>query len=300
MDPILIATAGHVDHGKSTLVQTLTDTDPDRWAEEKERGITIDLGYAHMQLEDRTFSFVDVPGHEKFIHNMLAGIGSIDAVLFVIAADESIMPQTREHALALRYLDVEQIAVVLTKVDLVDEDLLELLDLELAEWLEEQGWADVPVARFSSKQPETHTAVLDLLSAFNKKVPLAGQAFRMSVDRVFTSPGSGTVVTGTVDRGSLSLADEVVIQPHGASSRIRQIQLHGERVEQVGPHSRAALNLGDMHYKDMGRGDTIYRSLAPENHRRLLVRLEPSIPIGNPNPGICSISTIWQPTSRPG
>ena len=285
MTPILIATAGHVDHGKSTLVQTLTGTDPDRWDEEKERGITIDLGYAHANRNNRAYSFVDVPGHEKFIHNMLAGIGSIDAVLFVIAADESIMPQTREHALALRYLGVEQIAVVLTKVDLVDEDLLELLDLELAEWLEEQGWGDAPIVRFSSKKPETHEAVWALMESFQKKVPEQSQAFRLSVDRVFTSPGSGTVITGTVERGTLKPSDEVVVMPAGSKSRIRQIQLHGEKVDQIGPHSRAALNLGDLHYKDMGRGNSIYRTYVPENRRRLLIRLE-------------SFDSEWQPKPK--
>ena len=273
MDPILIATAGHVDHGKSTLVQCLTGVDPDRWQEEKERGITIDLGYAHLEHDGRSYSFVDVPGHEKFIHNMLAGIGSIDAVLFVIAADESIMPQTREHALALRFLGVAQVCVVLTKVDLVDDDLLELLVMEVDEWLEECGWIHAPRVHFSSKQSETRDIVLKLLATLEKKTPTEHMSFRMSIDRVFTSPGSGTVVTGTVDRGRLAREEKVKILPSGQESRIRQLQLHGQTVEEAGPHTRIAMNLGDLHYKDLGRGNGVFSQTAPDPARKLLVRL---------------------------
>ena len=272
-EPVLIATAGHVDHGKSTLVHQLTGTDPDRWEIEKARGITIDLGYAHVTIDGVTFSFVDVPGHEKFIHNMLAGIGSIDAVLFVIAADESIMPQTREHALALRYLGIEQVHVVITKVDLVNEDLMELLHLEIEEFLEENGWQNAACVPFSSKMPETRQPVIDLLCRLGKKVPSTGLGFRLSIDRVFTSPGSGTVLTGTVDRGRLSLQDRVFLEPGGGESRIRQLQQHGEKISEVGPHSRVAINLGDVHYRQASRGQCLFSRIRPPSASRVLLRL---------------------------
>ena len=273
-DPILVATAGHVDHGKSTLIQALTGTDPDRWAEEKARGITIDLGYAHLTHADRTYSFIDVPGHERFVHNMLAGVGSIDAVLFVIAADESIMPQTREHALALRYLGVEQVHAVLTKVDLVDEDLLELLHEEVDGWLGEHGWPDAQKVLFSAKRPDTIPGVLELLKGLVKKTPADRTGFRLPIDRVFTSPGSGTVVTGAVDRGRLSRDDKIFISPSGLEGRIRQLQMHGQTVSDAGPHTRVALNLGGLHYKELGRGHCVFSKVRPAISRVVLVKLE--------------------------
>ena len=273
--PLLIATAGHVDHGKSTLIKALTGTDPDRFAEEKARGITIDLGYAHCRDGDREYSFVDVPGHEKFIHNMLAGIGSIDGVLFVIAADESVMPQTREHATALRYLGVENVLVVITKIDLVDEDLLALLEEELDEWLDSMGWSGAPRVHFSSQKPETTATVREALGELNKRPALAGSGFRMSIDRVFTSTGSGTVVTGTVDRGDLAKSDAVILAPDEKKCRIRAIQVHGQPAEGAGSHMRVALNLGDIHYTAIHRGDLIFRQpMETQPAKRTLVRLE--------------------------
>lgn len=272
--PILIATAGHVDHGKSTLVTTLTGTDPDRWVAEKQRGITIDLGYAHAEADGRTYSFVDVPGHERFIHNMLAGVGSIDAVLFVIAADESIMPQTREHARALSWLGINQVCVVLTKIDLVDEELLELLDEEVGEWLEAFGWQDAPRIHFSSKRPETTRGVFETLKNLEKKQALSTASFRMSIDRVFTSQGAGTVITGTVERGKLQREDQVHLIPQDRQARIRQIQVHGKSCDAVGSHMRAAINLGDVHYKDLSRGDLVYMGSLPMRSKRILAKLQ--------------------------
>ncbi len=282
---ILIATAGHVDHGKSTLVKALTGTDPDRLAEEKRRGITIDLGYAHTEIAGRTYSFVDVPGHERFIHNMLAGIGAIDAVLFVIAADASIMPQTREHARALAWLGVEQICVILTKVDLVDAELLELLDEEVADWLSDFGWSQAPRVRFSAKRPETLADVTRELTRLHKRSTRPSDTFRLSIDRVFTRAGSGTVVTGTVERGNLSIEDAVLIQPGATPSRIRQLQVHSAPATALGPHTRGALNLSDIHYRELARGDQVFGRIAPEPTRRLLVRLS-------------SFETEWHPGPR--
>lgn len=271
--PILIATAGHVDHGKSTLVKTLTGIDPDRWAQEKQRGITIDLGYAHMSHEGRSYSFIDVPGHEKFIHNMLAGVGAIDAVLFVIAADESIMPQTREHARALAYLGVSQVKVVLSKIDLIDEELLGLLTEEVEEWLIEFGWQHAEQVHFSTKQEQTHQAMKRVLASLVKQEPAQGESFRLTIDRVFTSPGSGTVITGTADRGSLKASELLYIQPLGITARTRQLQVHRENVEKVTAHTRIAINISDVHYKELARGHTVFSKVRPSCTRKLLVRL---------------------------
>ncbi len=281
---ILVATAGHVDHGKSTLVMALTGTDPDRLAEEKRRGITIDLGYAHAELAGRAYSFVDVPGHERFIHNMLAGIGAIDAVLFVIAADASIMPQTREHARALAWLGVSQICVVLTKVDLVDAELLELLDEEVADWLAEFGWDQAPRVRFSAKRAETLADVIRELARLHKKPTRPSDTFRLSIDRVFTRAGSGTIVTGTVERGHLRVEDAVLIQPSATRTRIRQLQVHGAPASELGPHTRGALNLSDIHYRELARGDQVFGRIAPEPTRRLLVRITSFEPDWQPGP----------------
>lgn len=275
---LLIATAGHVDHGKSTLVRALTGIDPDRWQEEKDRGITIDLGYAHRTENDRSYSFVDVPGHERFLHNMLAGVGSIDAVLLVIAADESIMPQTREHALALHFLRCRQVGIVITKCDLVEDDFLELVHAELDDWLSDFGWQDAPRANVANTQPETLTAVTQLLAQFEPQ-PLETQTrFRMPIDRVFISQGSGTIVTGSVDCGSLEKTDKVLLQPGELQSRVRQIQVHGQQVERVSAHQRAALNLTDFHHSDMRRGHVLFQSPGAIETQHVLVRLTPFSP----------------------
>lgn len=272
---LLIATAGHVDHGKSTLVRNLTGIDPDRWAEEKVRGITIDLGYAVLKTPGRVYSFVDVPGHERFIHNMLAGVGSIDAVLLVIAADESIMPQTREHARALHFLGTDQVGIIVTKSDLVDADLLELVHQELDEWLTDFGWESAPRAVISAQQPETMQSVLALLAKFEPKPSELGRFFRLPVDRVFTSTGSGTVITGAVANGSIDKTSSVVCLPHLKQSRIRQIQVHEEPVDRAHQHQRAALNLPDLHHSQISRGDFLFAGISPILASRVLVRLAP-------------------------
>jgi len=283
-DPILVATAGHVDHGKSSLVQALTGIDPDRWAEEKRRGVTIDLGYAHLSHDARVYSFIDVPGHERFIHNMLAGIGGIDAALLIVAADESIMPQTREHARALRFLGIDQVIVVLTKVDLVDDDLLELLHAEVDDWLTERGWPNAPKVAFSVKRPETKASVLAELAKLAKKAAEPDAAFRLSIDRVFTQPGAGAVVTGTVDRGAIAADQQAIILPEEITARVRQFQLHGQTVDRAGPHSRLAMNLSGVHYSQLRRGDLVFSERRPRNGTKILVRLTAFDPDWGPGP----------------
>jgi len=274
-ESLLIATAGHVDHGKSTLVRSLTGTDPDRWQEEKDRGITIDLGFAHHRRNDRVYSFVDVPGHERFIHNMLAGIGCIDGVLLVIAADESIMPQTKEHAIALQYLGVRQVGIVLSKCDLVDPDLLALVNAELDDWLPSLGWADAPRANFTKNDPATGNQVLAILDRFIPKKPTANAAFRMPIDRIFSSPGSGTVVTGAIERGQIVKGDGILVLPHHQASRVRQIQVHGETVDKAQAHQRAAVNVADLHHSNLNRGQVLFMQPGALPRHHILVRLQP-------------------------
>lgn len=270
---LLIATAGHVDHGKSSLVQGLTGTDPDRWQEEKDRGITIDLGYANCSRDDITYSFVDVPGHERFIHNMLAGIGSIDAALLIIAADEAVMPQTKEHALALHFLQVPQVGIIVTKCDLVDDDFLELVHSELDDWLPNFGWQDAPRANVSIKHPQSLEKVFQLLGHFEPKIAHQSGIFRLPIDRVFTSSGSGTVVTGTVVAGHLNKQETLTVMPQNHTSRIRQMQHHSKQVETISRHQRVAINLVDLHHAELKRGQTLFSSPAPEPTQQVLVRL---------------------------
>lgn len=280
----LIATAGHVDHGKSALVQALTGINPDRWAEEKARGITIDLGFAFCNHGERTYSFVDVPGHERFVHNMLAGVGCLDAALLVIAADESIMPQTREHAVALHFLRVPHVVVILSKVDSVDSDMLDLVHEELDGWLPQFGWADAPRVLFSKHQPATCAAVLTALAAVPKAEPLAGGLARFAVDRVFAADGAGTVVTGVMTRGHAALEDSLVLVRDETPLRLRRLQVHGAEVTQVPECSRAALNLARIHYSGLHRGDTLTASPAPFRTKFLLVRLSDFVENWVPGP----------------
>jgi selenocysteine-specific elongation factor len=257
----VIGTAGHVDHGKSTLVKALTGIDPDRWEEEQRRQMTIDLGFAWLRLPDgRQISLVDVPGHERFIKNMLAGVGGIDAVLLVVAADESLMPQTEEHIAILDLLGIQRGIVVVTKADLVDTEWLALVQEEIAERLAGTSLAGMPQVAVSSRSG----AGLDQLrNAISTLVDTAAPAERsrglprLSIDRSFTVGGFGSVVTGTLVGGPLSVGDEVEIMPGGLRARIRGLQNHQHAVEQVLPGSRTAVNLSGVHHTQLQRGDLL-------------------------------------------
>src|SRR5579863_2692867 len=235
-----IGTAGHIDHGKSTLVKALTGIDPDRLAEEKERGMTIDLGFAWLTLPGgREVSIVDVPGHEGFIKNMLAGVGGIDAALLVIAADEGVMPQTREHLAILDQLRVLHGIVVLTKADLVDEEWLELVREEVIEYLAPTTLAKahvMPVSAYTGQGlPELLEQLGRLLDDEQERQNIARP--RLPVDRVFTMTGFGTVVTGTLLDGTLTVGQEVEILPQGLRSRIRSLQTHRNAANVAQPGS---------------------------------------------------------------
>jgi selenocysteine-specific elongation factor len=256
----VLGTAGHVDHGKSRLVQALTGIDPDRLAEEKERGMTIDLGFAWLKLPSgREVSIVDVPGHERFIKNMLAGVGGIDVALLIIAADEGIMPQTREHLAILDLLRVARGIVVVTKKDLVDEELLELVAMEIKETLAGTTLAEAPLAAVSAVTgdglPELVRMIDGLLDSTPPKRDIGRP--RLPIDRVFTITGFGTVVTGTLVDGSLSVGQEVEIVPPRLRARIRGLQTHKKKQDTVPPGSRVAANLSGLSTDELMRGNVL-------------------------------------------
>ena len=253
----VLGTAGHVDHGKSTLVQALTGIDPDRLAEEKERGMTIDLGFAWLKLPSgREVSIVDVPGHERFIRNMLAGVGGIDLALLVIAADESVMPQTREHLAILDLLNVNKGLVVITKKDLVDGEMLELVTMDVEEALAGTALESAPVIFTSATTGE---GLPDLLAAIDKLLDSSAPRRdigkpRLSIDRVFSMKGFGTVVTGTLIDGKFSTGQEVEILPSGQRTHVRGLQTHKRKADTAFPGSRVAINLTGIATEDLQRG----------------------------------------------
>ena len=253
----VIGTAGHVDHGKSTLVQALTGIDPDRLREEKERGLTIDLGFAWLELPSgREVGIVDVPGHERFIKNMLAGAGGMDLALLVVAADEGPRPQTAEHLAILDLLEVPAGIVVITKCDLAEPDYLDLVEAELEDTLKGSRLEGARVVRVSAAArtglDELRTAIDEALDASPPKRDLGRP--RLAIDRAFTIQGFGAVVTGTLIDGALAAGQEVELQPGGQRARIRGLQRHKTRVERLDPGSRAAVNLSGIHTEDIRRG----------------------------------------------
>ncbi len=236
MRSIIVGTAGHIDHGKTALVRALTGIDTDRLEEEKRRGISIDLGFAHLDLDANTrLGFVDVPGHERFIKNMLAGVGGIDLVLFIIAADESIKPQTREHFDICRLLKIPKGMVVLTKSDLVDSDILELVRLEAEEFVRGSFLEGAPIVPVSSITGQGMGELKQELAKMAAAAPPkdAARWFRMPVDRAFSMKGFGAVVTGTLVSGRVAVDQELEIYPIARRVRVRGVQVHGSPVERA-------------------------------------------------------------------
>ncbi len=256
----VVATAGHVDHGKSSLVLALTGTDPDRFEEEKRRGLTIDLGFAHTVLPSGApVSFVDVPGHVRFLRNMLAGVGGVDACLFVVAATEGWKPQSEEHLRILELLGLRHGVIALTKRDLVDDEWLEIAMLEVADHVGGtflDGAPIVPVASVTGEGLDELRAALDVL--VDTTPPSADrQRPRLWIDRVFAAKGSGTVVTGTLTGGTLRHDDTVTVEPGAHDVRIRSIQSLGSGVDEIGPGNRVALNLNGVGHDEISRGDAV-------------------------------------------
>jgi len=270
MRSIVVGTAGHIDHGKSSLVLALTGTDPDRLKEEKARGITIDLGFAHTRVGELDVAFVDVPGHERFVKNMLAGVGGIDAVLLVIAADESVMPQTREHFAICRLLQIPAGVIALTKVDLVDADMLELARAEAEELVAGSLIANAPIVPVSSRTGQGLEPLRQALAAMASSQPARGGegAPRLPIDRVFSMRGFGTVVTGTLTSGTLRVDDDLVLLPGGRRVKVRGVQVHGTQQPSAAAGRRVAVNLGGVDVADVSRGQTLTRDGAFDETRR--------------------------------
>lgn len=267
---VVIGTAGHIDHGKSALVMALTGTDPDRLKEEKARGITIDLGFAHADIGGLAMAFVDVPGHERFVKNMLAGAGGIDAVMLVIAADESVMPQTREHFAICRLLEVRSGVVVLTKSDLVDAETLALARLDAAELVAGSALADAPIVAVSAKTGEGLDALRAALAAVASAAPDRNAAGppRLPIDRVFSMRGFGTVVTGTLASGTIRADEELVLLPSGRRVKVRGVQVHGAPRPSAGAGRRVAVNLQGVDVDEISRGETLTHDGAFDATRR--------------------------------
>jgi len=256
----VIGTAGHIDHGKSVLIKALTGIDPDRLLEEKERGMTIDLGFAWLKLTGgQEVGVVDVPGHERFVRNMLAGVGGIDLALLVVAADEGVMPQTREHLAILDLLDITKGIVVITKKDLVDEELLSLVKLEIEEMVKSTSLAGstiVAVSAISGEGMADLVVTIDRVLASAESKKDVGRP-RLMIDRAFTIAGSGTVVTGTLVDGSLTVGQEIEILPSGIKARLRGLQTHKTRIDMANPGSRVAANLTGVATTQLERGDVL-------------------------------------------
>jgi len=256
----IIATAGHVDHGKSTLIRTLTGINPDRWVEEQERGLTIDLGFAHLQLPNgQTVSFIDVPGHVRFISNMLAGVRGIHGCLLVVDAREGWKPQTEEHLRILHMVGVTQGLIALTKIDLCDSDDLELALLDIADHVSGTFLDNAPVIGISAP---TGDGIPQLIQALEELAERCDESVdhghpRLFIDRVFAAKGSGTVVTGTLTDGCLKVGDPILIAPLMLEARIRAIQTLGQAIDQAQPGHRVALNLAGVEHGQLARGDVV-------------------------------------------
>jgi len=273
----VLATAGHVDHGKSSLVQALTGINPDRLQEEQERQMTIDLGFAWMTLPyGEQVGIIDVPGHRDFIENMLAGVGGIDAALLVVAADEGVMPQTREHLAILDLLEVERGVVALTKIDLVEDEWQELVCDEIEQLLKETHLADVPIVAVSATTGEGLDSLVTAMSETLQDAPPRRDFGRprLFIDRVFTISGFGTVVTGTLVDGSLRVGQEVEILPGRIKGRIRGLQTHKTKIEEAVPGSRVAANLAGVEVRDLSRGDVVTNPGTYQPTRLIDVRLK--------------------------
>ena len=277
MKNIIIGTAGHVDHGKTALIRALTGIETDRIKEEKKRGITIELGFAYLDLPNgEKAGIIDVPGHEKFVKNMLAGAGGIDLALLVVAADEGFMPQTREHLGILSLLNIPEGLIVVTKKDMVDEDWLEVVCEDIREEVKGTFLESAPILTVSSYTGE---GIEDLRQAIFALIDQSSQIknpntpFRIPVDRVFSIEGFGTVITGTLIEGQMSVGDPVTIYPKGLQTKIRNLQVHSHDVTTAYAGQRVAVNLAGLKKTDLEKGDVVAQSDSMHNTMMLDVKL---------------------------
>lgn len=276
MHRVIVGTAGHVDHGKTRLLEALTGIDCDRLAEEKTRGITIDLGFAHLEDGDLQLGFIDVPGHERFLHNALAGLGGVRIMLLVVSAEESVKPQTREHLAICSLLGIPKALVALTKRDLVTPDLVELVTLEVEELLAPTPFAGAPILAVSSLTGEGIPELRAALVALAREVEPAGDAeapLRLPVDRAFQLRGLGAVVTGTLVTGSVAVGDTVEVLPGAETARVRSLQVHGAARERALPGERTAVQLAGLSLEHLERGRMLTTPRAFAETRTLCARL---------------------------
>ena len=287
---VVIGTAGHIDHGKTALVKALTGTDADRLPEEKRRGITVDLGFAAMTVGDARFDLVDVPGHERFVKNMLAGAIGIDLVMLVIAADEGVMPQTREHFDICRLLGLRSGLVVLTKKDLADAEMLELARLDAAELVKSTFLEDAPILAVSSKTGEGIDELKNELLRVAERLPSRRDDLvtRLPVDRSFSVKGFGAVVTGTLASGTLRDGDELTLLPVDKRVRVRGLQSHGQTTTEVSGARRVAVNLGGVDHREVSRGMV----LAEPDVLTATQILDAELPTGLVVPGAAELPTL--------
>ena len=259
MKHVVIGTAGHIDHGKTSLVKALTGTDTDRLKEEKERGITIELGFAELTLDNVHAGIVDVPGHERFVKNMLAGVGGIDLVMLIVAADEGIMPQTREHLSICRLLGVKTGLIVLTKTDLVEPEWVELVTDDIQDFVKDTFLEEKPIVPVSAQTGDGLDNLKKALNEIANQTPVKSETgiFRIPIDRVFTMRGFGVVITGTLFSGSVAVGEQVEVYPKALQARVRGLQVHGESVEKSTAGLRTAVNLQGLERTDVFRGDII-------------------------------------------
>ena len=259
MKHVVIGTAGHIDHGKTSLVKALTGTDTDRLKEEKERGITIELGFAELTLDNVHAGIVDVPGHERFVKNMLAGVGGIDLVMLIIAADEGIMPQTREHLSICRLLGIKTGLIVLTKTDLVEPEWVELVTDDILDFVKDTFLEEKPIVPVSAHTGDGLENLKHILNEIANQTPVKSETgiFRIPIDRVFTMRGFGVVITGTLFSGSVAVGEQVEVYPRTLQARVRGLQVHGESVEKSTAGLRTAVNLQGLERTEVFRGDII-------------------------------------------
>ncbi|HQH16435.1 MAG TPA: selenocysteine-specific translation elongation factor, partial [Smithella sp.] len=277
MKHFVLGTAGHVDHGKTALIKALTGVDTDRLKEEKQRGITIELGFASLMLPSgQTLGIVDVPGHEKFIKHMVSGAAGIDFVLMIIAADEGIMPQTKEHLQICSMLGISRGIVALTKTDLVEQDWLDLVRSEIFDFLQGTFLEDAPVVPVSALKQEGLTELIKAIDEMARKIDQKADdgIFRLPVDRVFTMKGFGTVVTGTLVSDHIKIGEEIQILPGNITTRIRGMQVHNQPVEEAWAGQRTAINLQGVEKSTIERGNVLVRPKTVWPSQRLDVLVE--------------------------
>lgn len=281
MQTVVVGTAGHVDHGKTSLVKALTGIDTDRMQEEKVRGISMDIGFAHLELENElVLDFVDVPGHERFVRNMLCGATGVDLAILVVAADDGVMPQTREHFDILGLLGVKKGLIVVSKADLVDEETLEMAELEIAELVEGSFLENAPILRFSAATGFGVREVLESLAELARSIPpkRTDTAFRLPIDKVYVSQGRGTVVTGTVAGGSLDVGEDIAVYPARISGKARSIQVHRRMTETASAGQRVGINVAGVEADSVSRGSVVARpeSLVVSRMANVEIALLPS------------------------